>query len=108
MILSDLGYVWHLLDVKIFGKWACRGLFQLPACLFCASQVYLGDWGVEGRMQCSLGSNELISEDGCVWAREKGALVWVERRYLNFIDGVGLSYDSDQDLSGGAHPVFAL
>lgn len=50
-------------------------------------------------MQCSLGSKELISQDGSIWAREKGDLVWVERRWLNFIDGVGLSYD--QDFSGG-------
>ena len=46
-------------------------------------------------MQCSLGSKELISQDGRVWAREKGASVWIERRQLNFIDGVGLSYDQD-------------
>jgi len=45
-----------------------------------------------------------LSRWSCLGERE-GALVWVERRWLNFIDGVGLSYD--QDFSG-ARPVFAL
>jgi hypothetical protein len=38
----------HLLDVKIFGKRACRGLFQSPVCLFLRVPSVTGRLGSGG------------------------------------------------------------
>jgi hypothetical protein len=44
-----LSHVWHLLDVKIFGKWACRGLVQSPVCFSAHPKCNwpIGEWRVE-------------------------------------------------------------